>query len=66
MAQQDELAVDVRKLQTDLKRIRGAGKIRPRVELRAGHYVSQTTATDPHAKKGPATASQWIEFEIVN
>ena len=66
MAQQDELAVDMRKLQFDLQRIGGAGKIRLKDDWRAGRYVLQITATDPHTQKEPATASQWIDFEIVN
>jgi len=57
--------VDSSKLQLDPKRLSAKGALRLRDDLPPGQYVLQVIVTDPHPKARGATASQWIDFELV-
>lgn len=61
----EEPAIDSSKLQLDPKRISAKGALRLGDELVPGQYVLQIIVTDPSAKARGATASQWIDFEVV-
>jgi len=61
----EEPAIDLDKLQLDPKRLSGRGALRLGDELVPGQYVLQIVITDPHVKARSATASQWIDFEVV-
>ncbi|HEX8476573.1 MAG TPA: VWA domain-containing protein [Pyrinomonadaceae bacterium] len=52
--------------QRDMKRLSAIGRLRIGPELTPGEYVLQVTVTDTLAPKGRQTATQWIDFEIVN
>ena len=60
-----EPAIDSSRLQLDPKRLSAKGALRLRDEFIPGQYVLQIAVTDPHPKARSATASQWIDFEIV-
>jgi hypothetical protein len=62
---QEEPAIDSSRLQLDPKRLSGKGALRLGDELVPGQYVLQIVITDPHVKARSATASQWIDFEVV-
>jgi VWFA-related protein len=62
---QAEPAIDTGRLQLDLKRLSSKGRLRLSDQLIHGQYVLQIVVTDPRAKEKYATASQWIDFEIV-
>ena len=62
---QEEPAIDMGRLQVDPKRLSSRGSLRLSDQLTPGQYVLQIIVTDPRAKAGVATASQWIDFEIV-
>ena len=62
---QAEPAIDASRLQFDLKRLSAKGSLRLSSELMPGQYVLQVIVTDPRAKEKYATASQWIDFEVV-
>ena len=51
--------------QTDLKRVQSAGAITLGSRLAAGNYILQLIVTDPSAKKKNQTATQFVEFEII-
>ena len=61
----EEPAIDSSKLQLDPKRLSASGRLRLGDELEPGQYVLQVIVTDPHVKARGATASQWIDFELV-
>jgi VWFA-related protein len=50
---------------SDPKRIKGGGRIRIGPELSPGSYVLQVVVTDMFVPAKPRTATQWIDFEIV-
>jgi hypothetical protein len=52
--------------QADVKRLDAGGRLRIGPDLVPGQYVLQVVATDTLAKGRNRTASQWIDFEIVN
>jgi hypothetical protein len=52
--------------QADLKRIGAIGRLRLGPELTPGQYTLQVTVTDALAAQGGQTASQWMDFEIVD
>ena len=62
---QEDPAIDSSKLQLDPKRLSAKGALRLGDELPPGQYVLQIIVTDPHPKARGATASQWIDFELV-
>ena len=62
---QEDQALDTGRLQLDLKRLSSKGRLRLSDQLVPGQYVLQIVLTDPRAKAKYATASQWIDFEIV-
>lgn len=51
--------------QTDMKRLPVAGRLRLGTNLKPGDYVFQVLVTDALAKEKYRTATQWIDFEIV-
>ncbi len=51
--------------QTDLRRLSLSGHVKLGSGLEPGDYVFQVVVTDKLAKPKYATASQWIDFEIV-
>jgi len=51
--------------QADPKRLLAGGRINLGGELPAGEYVLQVVVRDAHVKGEHATATQWIDFEIV-
>jgi VWFA-related protein len=61
----EEPAIDTDRLQLDPKRLSGKGAFRLGDELQPGQYVLQIVITDPQIKARSATATQWIDFEIV-
>jgi hypothetical protein len=62
---QEDPAIDSSKLQLDPKRLSAKGALRLVDDLPLGQYVLQIIVTDPHPKARGATASQWIDFELV-
>ncbi|HKB66676.1 MAG TPA: VWA domain-containing protein [Pyrinomonadaceae bacterium] len=62
---QEDPAIDSSKLQLDPKRLSAKGSLRLGDDLAPGQYVLQIIVTDPHPKARGATASQWIDFELV-
>jgi len=62
---QEEPPADTGRLQIDPKRLSAKGSLRLNGELIPGQYVLQIVVTDRRAKEKYATASQWIDFEIV-
>jgi VWFA-related protein len=62
---QEEPPIDTARLQLDPKRLSSKGSLRLRADLIPGQYVLQILITDPKAKERYATASQWIDFEVV-
>jgi len=53
--------------QADMKRLRAGGRLLVGSNLVPGEYVLQVTVTDTLAKnRRSSTATQWIDFEIVN
>ena len=52
--------------QEDLKRLSAGGRIRIGPDLLPGQYILQVAVTDALAKDKNRTATQWIDFEIVN
>ena len=62
---QEDPAIDSSKLQLDPKRLSAKGALRLGDDLPPGQYVLQIIVTDPHPKARGATASQWIDFELV-
>ena len=65
VASHEEPAIDSSKLQLDPKRLSAKGALRLGDELVPGQYVLQVVITDPNPKVRAATASQWIDFEVV-
>jgi hypothetical protein len=65
VASQEEQALDTGRLQFDLKRLSAKGRLRLSDQLIPGQYVLQIVMKDPRAREPSATASQWIDFEIV-
>src|SRR6266516_2619708 len=65
LSSQEEPAIDTSRLQLDLKRLISKGSLRLGSELNPGQYVLQIVITDSRAKEKYATASQWIDFEVV-
>ena len=51
--------------QADLKRLAAGGILRLGTDMRAGEYILQVVVTDALANEKYRTASQWIDFEIV-
>jgi VWFA-related protein len=51
--------------QTDPKRVLGGGRVSLGTELPPGEYVLQVTVRDALARGEHATATQWIDFEVV-
>ena len=52
--------------QTDPKRLGAAGRVRIGPELTPGQYLLQVTVNDALTPGRAGTATQWIDFEIVN
>ena len=52
--------------QRDTKRLNAAGRLRIGSELLPGQYALQVIVTDMLATGANRTATQWIDFEIVN
>ncbi len=52
--------------QPDLKRLTAGGAMQLGTEMEPGEYVFQVIVTDPLAKEKYRTATQWIDFEIIN
>ena len=52
--------------QTDLKRITAGGFLQIGTDMTPGEYVLQVVVTDALAKDKYRTATQWMDFEIVN
>jgi hypothetical protein len=52
--------------QSDLKRMAARGRLRLGTNLAPGEYVLQMVVTDKLAKGKHRTATQWIDFELVN
>jgi VWFA-related protein len=52
--------------QRDMKRLNAIGRLRIGPELTPGEYALQITVTDNLASPARRTATQWIDFEIVN
>jgi hypothetical protein len=50
----------------DWKRLMAGGAIQLGTDLPAGDYVLQITATDALADQKHRTATQWMDFSIVN
>lgn len=51
--------------QPDLKRLTASGALQLATDMTPGEYILQITVTDPLAKTKYRTATQWIDFEIV-
>ncbi len=51
--------------QTDLQRIKTVGALNLGTEMQPGDYVLQIVATDNLAKQKQKTATQFVQFEIV-
>lgn len=51
--------------QTDLKRLNAGSRLQLGTEMTPGDYVVQVIVTDPLAKDKHRTATQWIDFQIV-
>jgi hypothetical protein len=51
--------------QVDLKRIKVAGAFSLGKQMPLGDYILQVIVTDQQAKAGHQTATQFIEFEVV-
>jgi len=51
--------------QTDLKRLNAGGRLQIGTEMTPGDYVVQVIVTDMLAKDKQRTATQWIDFQIV-
>jgi VWFA-related protein len=52
--------------QTDMKRLGAGGRLRLGSELIPGDYFLQVVVTDALAREKNRTATQWIDFEVVN
>jgi VWFA-related protein len=52
--------------ESDLKRLRSGGNLKLSPKAASGEYVLQIIVTDKLAKEKQKTATQWIDFEIVN
>lgn len=52
--------------QTDMTRLKNGSRLQLGLNLAPGDYVLQLVVTDELAKGSRATATQWIDFEIVN
>ncbi|HVF56327.1 MAG TPA: VWA domain-containing protein [Pyrinomonadaceae bacterium] len=52
--------------QQDMKRLGAGGRLRLGPDLTPGSYVLQVVVEDANAKEKYRTATQWIDFEIVN
>ncbi|HEX5734519.1 MAG TPA: hypothetical protein VF131_16910 [Blastocatellia bacterium] len=52
--------------QSDLKRMAARGRLKLGAELPPGEYVLQMVVTDKMVKGKHRTATQWIDFELVN
>ena len=52
--------------QADMKRLGAGGRLRLGPDLTPGSYVLQVVVEDSKAKEKYRTATQWIDFEIVN
>jgi VWFA-related protein len=52
--------------QADMKRLGAGGRLRLGPDLTPGSYVLQVVVEDAKAKEKYRTATQWIDFEIVN
>ena len=52
--------------QAGLERVEVAGRLQLGAALEPGEYVLQVVVTDALAGKSNATATQWIDFELVN
>jgi VWFA-related protein len=52
--------------QEDVKRLGAGGRLRLGPDLTPGSYVLQVVVEDAKAKEKYRTATQWIDFEIVN
>lgn len=52
--------------QEDMKRLGAGGRLRLGPDLTPGSYVLQVVVEDAKAKEKYRTATQWIDFEIVN
>jgi hypothetical protein len=52
--------------QVGLERIEAAGRLQLGSQLSPGEYVLQIVVTDMLADKQRRTATQWIDFELVN
>jgi VWFA-related protein len=62
---QEDSAIDSSRLQLDLKRLSARGSLRLSDQMVPGQYVLQIVITDPRAKEKFATATQWIDFDVV-
>jgi VWFA-related protein len=51
--------------QTDMARLKGGSRLQLGMNLAPGEYVLQLVVTDELAKGSRATATQWLDFEIV-
>ena len=51
--------------QTNMSRLQGGSRLQLGAQLPPGDYVLQVVVTDDLAKGSRATATQWIDFEIV-
>ena len=51
--------------QADLKRLAGGGAIQLGTTMKPGEYVLQIVVSDLLAKEKYRTATQWMDFEIV-
>lgn len=51
--------------QTDMTRLKAGSRLQLGMNLPPGEYVLQLVVTDELAKPGRATATQWLDFEIV-
>ncbi|HUQ34187.1 MAG TPA: hypothetical protein VM095_18845, partial [Pyrinomonadaceae bacterium] len=56
--------------QQDMKRLVAGGRLQVGTELAPGDYVLQVVVRDTHAgakgEEGRGTATQWVDFEVVN
>ena len=48
-----------------MTRLKGGSRLQLGMNLPPGEYVLQLVVTDGLAKRGRATATQWLDFEIV-
>ena len=52
--------------QTDLKRLNAGGRLQLGTDMPIGDYVLQIIVMDPLAKENQRTATQWMDFQVID